>query len=289
MYPKGSDLLKKFISYISVIIAVLLTLSSCGAPKTVMTVGGYELTEDVDALFNGDEALRNSFLAPYALAQEVGIDIESDDFRDAVSASLQRVFTADYGANEEALDDELEQMGISREVYEKIVEQDTLKELLYDELTKNGTIETDESVLLEKFLSGEAVRVKRILVLYSNHEKAEADERINEAAERVALGTPFETVMKDYAEYDLAKGDIGNLGDSFVLLRGNTEESYEEVCFSLAVGEVSDVFETSVGLCIVKRYPMTAEDIAPILSDLASSYSEGRFASILDEAAGKIG
>ena len=280
--------MKKIIAYICLIIAALLVLSSCGGPKTVMSVGGYELTEDVDALFGGDEHLRAMFLAPYALAEEEGIDVNSTEFRDAVSTALERVFAADYKADEEALDDELELMGITREVYEKIVEQDTLKELLYKKLTESGKIETDRDALREKFLSGEAVRVKRILVLLANHDGTEASERIAEAEQKLSVGTPFETVMKDYAEYDIAHGDLGNLGDSYVIVRGNTDAAYEEVCFSLAEGETSAVFDTAAGPCIVKRYPLTADDLDALLDDLVTSYCEGQYNMILEDAAKKM-
>ena len=287
MRAKGSDDLKKILTYICILFALVLPLTSCGGPKTVMTVGGYDLTEDVDALLGGSD-MRALFLAPYALAEENGIDVKSDEFRDAVSAELERVFSADYGANEEALDAELEAEGISREVYEKIVEQSVLSDMLYLKLTESGKIETDPEILREKFLSGEAVRVKRILVLYSNHDAAEADERINEAAGKLSLGTPFETVMKDYAEYDLANGDLGNLGDSYVVLRGSADADYEKVCFSLSEGETSEPFDTSVGPCIVKRYELTAEDLNTILDDLVSDYAVGQYNLILEEAAEKI-
>ncbi len=275
--------MKKILSYISILSVLMLILSSCGGGRVVKTLGEYEVSAEMDEFFDGDTEKEAMFFAPYVLAKEISFNTESKAFTDAVDAEIERILAEDYKGLEDDLEEELEKNGISRTFYEKLVEQDVLKRELYFKLISNGTIVKDAKELRELFLDGAAVRVKRILIMSDG-----AEQTIKEASEKISRGTPFEDVMKEYAEYDLAKGDLGNYGDSYVLVKGNSELGYEEVCFSLEEGEVSEPFETSAGWCIVKRYELTEDVIDDLGEDLITSYCEGRFNMILEKQAEKL-
>lgn|GEM_PF-2362729 len=273
--------MKKALTYILILCMAAGLLASCGAPKIVKSIGGFDVDEDLYSLFGEDDEKLASFFAPYALADEAGYDYKSDDFASLCETARERFLAEMYGGDRDALEREMEEAGMTESSYEKITEQDTLKSELYELLVENGKIETDETAVREKLIDGGAVRVKRIIMKGGEG----IEDLMKDTSEKIKSGTvTFEEVVRDLEKYAIS-GDIGNYGDSFIVVRGNSDKVYEDTCFSLGVGEVSEPIETSAGLCLVKRCELTPDMIDEILSDLVTSYDEGQFNIMLEQKA----
>lgn len=272
--------MKKTVLIITCIILAVI-MASCGEAKIVKNIGGYDVDEDLDALYDGDDGAISLFLSPYAVADKIGYDYRSEEFLAKCEAERARMLSEAYGGDEDALEDELKAASITEALYEKLIERDVLTDALYFKLISDGEISQDAASLKAEFLSGGAVRVKRIVTTGEG-----AKDAIEGAAE-MAKTSSFEDTMKKYAFMSPA-GEIGNYEDSFVFARGNYDEKYESVCFSLEVGEISEPFETDAGWCIVKRYELTEEIVDKMQNDLVVSYGEGSFSKILADAASEL-
>ena len=255
-----------------------VSLASCGDAKIVKTIGGYDVDSELNDFYDGDDSALSVFLAPYALADKYGYDTSSGDFSALCEAELARMLHEDYLGDEDALEEDIKANGLSTALYEKFVERDVLTSELYSFLKENGTIESDEAKIRESLLAGGAVYVKRIVIVSDDGE-----ELIAEASEK-AKTAPFESVRDSFAEYAPA-GEIGNYGDGYIVVRGSYDEKYEDACFSLGVGEISEPFNTDAGWCIVKRYELTEDMVDGILPDLAAAYTDGIYTGMLSEAA----
>lgn len=272
--------MKKLICLI-LIFVIALSFASCGQPKIVKNIGGFEADSELDGFFGGDDNALSLFFAPYSLADSTGYDRTSEQFAALCEAQRARILSEDYRGDEDALKEDVEKNGLTMNLYNKFTERDVLTDELFAYLISNGTIASDEADVREKLISGGAVRVKRIIVSTDG-----AEGLIKEAAKK-AGNTSFESVRQSYAVYAPA-GEIGNYEDSFIVVEGNFDDKYENACFSLGVGEISEPFETDAGWCIVKRYELTPEMIDEVLSDLVSEYTEGQFNKMLTEAAKKL-
>ncbi len=281
--------MKKLSLVLSVLLALVL-LASCKESAPDKTVGGYEVDGDLYEFLGGTDEKVAEFLAVFSLADEYGVDHSSDEYEDKVSSEVERILAEDYDGDEDALDEDLDSFGIDDDIYRKLVAQDLLKTEIYLKLTENGTIETDPAKIKIELTNGGAVRIKRILIPYgvSEETKSEAEKEIKDASDRINAGADFDDVMKDMSKYTYTTVG-GSLDDgSFIVVKGKTEKVYEDVCFNLSVGEVSDAFETSTGYCIVKRYELEPQMIDAYIDDLVTSYGEGKFNLMLDEAAEKL-
>jgi len=274
--------MKKLIFAVIFLLAAVLFIS-CGSPGVVKQIGGFDVDEDLYSFLSEDDGAVASFFAPYALAEDLGYDLTSDEFKSMCDAAREQMLYADYGGDEDKLKADIEEAGMTEEVYGKVIEQDTLKNILYLMLIDDGTIESDSASLREEFASGDAVCVKRILL---KADTPDAEEILSDAYEKAVSGKrTFDELKGDLVAYFASGEGIGNYGDYYIVLRGNTDNAYEDACFSLAENEISQPFETEAGHCMVKRYPLTDEILDATLDDLVKSYGEGQFNIMLEEKA----
>ena len=129
--------------------------------------------------------------------------------------------------------------------------------------------------------------MKRILVKYgeSEDEKNDSYYSIIKAEKLLDEGKSFEEVKSLLYESGEAEGDPASCGGGYIIVRGVYDFDYEDECFTLDVGETSAAFETTFGYCIVKRYELTPELLDEFLDETVTSYTEGQFGMLLDEAA----
>ena len=279
---------KLLIFTFAAVLALALLLSSCGAPKIVKTIGSYEVDEDVYELFdNSDEDVAH-FFAPYALADKYGVDRESENFAAKCDAEMARVISEDYHGDEDAMRDAVKESGLTDELWDKIIEQSVLYTDVYEALVEKGTIVSDSGKLKEEFLSGGAVYVKRIILGESAAGPYDAEPgagQLQAAYDKIVSGArSFDEAKRDFIGYT-STDDVGNYENGYIVVRGATEKAYEDVCFSLAVNEVSKPFETSKGYCIVMRFALTEDMVDEALDYLVSSSMEGQYNVMLDDAA----
>ena len=116
------------------------------------------------------------------------------------------------------------------------------------------------------------VRVKHILVKCNRSDptdRARALERINELRARIEKGESFEKLAREYSndEFSSARG-----GDMGYYPKGKFEADFEAVAWSLPVGKLSDVVQTSNGfhlMIVVDRQLSQADQHEQELDDKA--------------------
>lgn len=99
---------------------------------------------------------------------------------------------------------------------------------------------------------GEVLTAHVMVMLPTSLTPAEAEEKkqkIDEAYQKIQSGVPFEEVVKNYSE---DPGTRDNEGKMRWLSVGRVVKEYEDVAYSMSVGEISEPFKTSFGWHIVK-------------------------------------
>lgn len=98
---------------------------------------------------------------------------------------------------------------------------------------------------------GESVRASHILIkadMKDETSKAEATKKIEDLLKRARGGEDFAVLAKQYTDDKGSK----NTGGEYVFGRGRMMPSFEQAAFSLEVGQISDVVETTYGYHIIK-------------------------------------
>ncbi len=110
-----------------------------------------------------------------------------------------------------------------------------------------------------KFQAPEAVHAGHIV---KNVDEQNSEDSARTAIEQVRLalqdGAHFEKLADEFSDCPGRGGDLG------YFTRGQMVAEFEAVAFSLAVGEISDVFRTPFGFHIVRVYDRRAEGILPL-------------------------
>ncbi len=98
---------------------------------------------------------------------------------------------------------------------------------------------------------GESVRASHILIkadMKDEAAKAEAMKKIEDLLKRARAGEDFAELAKQYSEDPGSKAK----GGEYVFGRGKMTPPFEQAAFSLEVGQISDVVETTYGYHIIK-------------------------------------
>ena len=105
--------------------------------------------------------------------------------------------------------------------------------------------------LIERHLAHVVVQWAGVPGATTTRSKEEARARIDEAKARLAAGEAFADVARTYSDGPNAirGGDLG------VLQKGQMTPQFDDVGFSLQVGQVSDVVESPFGFHILTRMP----------------------------------
>lgn len=152
-----------------------------------------------------------------------------------------------YHGGAEALDNYLKEQGISRDAFEKIVEEQLIINLLRNKITKDISVQEaeakkyyDENKEMFKLQSPQ-VRAQHILV--------KTEEEAKEIKKKLEEGTDFGELAKKYSQDPGSKDKGGDLG---YFAKGFMVQEFEEAAFSLKPGEISDLVKTQFGYHIIK-------------------------------------
>lgn len=159
-------------------------------------------------------------------------------------------------ASDDEFVDYLEAAGLSPERLRGDVARRLLLKTYTDTVTADLDLDDAEARRLydeqkDRFMGEEQVRAAQILIRLRPQDpparRAEARARIEEARRRALAGEDFGRLAREYSESPSASrgGDLG------FFPRGRMLPEFEEVVFSLPVGEISPVFETPHGLNLV--------------------------------------
>jgi parvulin-like peptidyl-prolyl isomerase len=132
-----------------------------------------------------------------------------------------------------------ENVGITEAEYRQIVRtlvlRDKLRQVLAEEVPERA----------------EQVRARHILV--------ETEEEANEVTERLAAGEEFADLA---AELSLDSGSAVDGGDLGFVPRGRFVDAFDEVVFTLSVGEISEPVQTQFGWHIIEVLEREERDLS---------------------------
>jgi foldase protein PrsA len=293
---------KGFLIFIITIIAILtLTLTAC--TTSLATINGYKINqEEIDKYLSSakiqnpdmfkaenkkdllaaeaqiiDYIIANKLIEKYA--GENKITYTEKEFTDAynklqtTSFATKEEFTkylADNSISEDLLKTQLRNQLLAGKVYDKITTGITVSDA---EISKY--YEDNKSTL---FVNQEQIKVSHILVKYGDQDTAKktkeaALEKINMVKQKIADGETFENMANKYSE-DENSNTVG--GDIGYFAKGQLVSEFETVAFSLEVGQISDVVETTYGFHLIKVTDKKASSIKPFdeVKDSIKQYFE---------------
>lgn len=142
----------------------------------------------------------------------------------------------------------------------------------YLEVVVNTEIEIPEEEIQKAYQEDKTASVRHILLLTQGKnetEKVEIRKRMETILTRAKSGEDFSMLAKEYSE-DPGSKENGGLYEDFG--RGRMVKPFEEAAFSVPIGEISDIVETTYGYHILKivdrkKDTRPLDEIRPELED----------------------
>lgn len=110
--------------------------------------------------------------------------------------------------------------------------------------------------------------------------KLSQQEKAQDVLNKAKSGSNFETLVRAHGE-DPGMADAPN---GYTFTKGAMVPEFEEASFKLAVGEISDLVESSYGWHIIKKYPLptSGEDYDKAMEGVNGSLMEKKYNELLD-------
>ena len=295
--------------FIALLLAVLLfgisALTSCAeGNQMIMTVGGKKITRDEYMYFYNnyrtqlmnntgsadfdsieaeiEEALRQKY-AKLILAEEHNISLTEDEKKildDAVSYYIES-----YGGKEAfqaalAENHLTEQLFRDSLAFESI--ETNLRAYLCDEYT--GNIVSDDATVLADIRKN-FIHATQILILNEAGDNiADNYALAQEIRARAAAGEDFDALIREYNEDPhITSGSRG-----YYFTDGQMIAAFEDAAKALAIGEISDVVLSENGYHIIKRLPLSDDDINQDFEELRNAYKAREYNTQIEEKAAAL-
>ncbi|MGM0651477.1 MAG: foldase protein PrsA [Bacillota bacterium] len=267
-----------------IILVVVLVQQPSEAPagdqsEIVAKVNGEEITRDelFEAMYaqGGREVLDQVITRKLIiqLAEEKGITVSEEELEEEIKDIIDESF---QGA-EEQLEMILEQYGISLDAFREdarlnlLVRKLAMEEIDISEEEAKEYFEENRQL----FDTEEEVEARHILV--------ESREEANEVMALLEEGENFTDLAAEYSTDTSNKDDGGDLG---FFGRGMMTEEFEEVVFSLEVGETGGPVETSFGYHIVEvtdRREAEEVDFEDVREEVEEAMIEQQVPAVINE------
>lgn len=230
-----------------------------------------ELTADDEHALDSAEAqaelrefvLENLLTATQALISlgyDYDLRVDEGEIAESVQADMETILSVTFEDDRDAYIESLNAEYLTdRYIRTYIGVEDYLPAALIEEMLVQGDID-DSDEAAETLINGEDfVRTVHVFISKSNGKSDEVNR-----ANAIALQAKIAAEDTDAARYDVMRDAIGGKynndygdtqGNGYYFARGETEDAYEEVAFSLAEYAVSEVLETSDGYYIIMRMP----------------------------------
>lgn len=200
------------------------------------------------------------------LAQEHGITLTEEDL--ATVATYMDEQVAQF-ASEEEFEKALVESGMTKDLLRRLLEQEIMCNRVYEELyTKEGAPLAPSDDDIRKALLNDYVRAQHLLISFDHYADLEGyeeytEEELKAAALELATNT-LELINSGEGNiYDLAQelgDDPGMLKneEGYFFTYGEMVKEFEDSAFSLEVGEISGLVETTHGYHIIQRLEQDA-------------------------------
>ncbi len=171
----------------------------------------------------------------------------------AAPGELEKALKAEQerAGGEKAFLDALKASEIDAEHVKKSIEEQLLiNAFLESTLSKEAAVAPED--IAKAYAEDKTASVRHILLLTqgkTDAEKAEARKKIEEILSRAKAGEDFAALAKQYSE-DPGSKDNGGLYKDFG--RGAMVKPFEDAAFSVPVGEISGIVETTYGFHILQ-------------------------------------
>ena len=207
------------------------------------------------------------------LCDEVGIGLGEKAIIDSVDKTLSDLVKNDLGSfskykkylKQNHLTDRL--LRFSTEI--SLLENE-LKYVYVDDLL---LIENDDEKIYD-IIKNDFIIVRHVFVPHSTEG---ANEKILSALDEYQSGASMDTLISKYNE------DPSMTSDGIFILDGYMSEEYQDVAFSLSVGDVSQVVTDYNGYYIIERVAMSPSRIMLDFDNLKQTYQTYTFFAMIDQ------
>jgi len=196
-----------------------------------------------------------------------GVQVDQNELTDMLDRRYRR-----YGG-EERYKQMLESSGISAAIMEQELREGLMIKHYLEDIVAGDSLITDEELAsqYEKDYGDERLASVRHILLRtqgkSEEEQKEILKKMEGILDRARQGEDFGKLAKEYSEDPGSKMN-GGLYENFE--KGTMVKPFEDAAFSVPVGEISDIVETSYGYHILqivdrKKDERTIEELRPAL------------------------
>ena len=223
-------------------------------------------------------------------AEENGVEV-SEEMRGMIEAQKQQDITSALGeeGTEEAFYEYLEQIHLSRDMYDRIVTQNYLYQESFNRLYGENAVNLPDEAALKFLEDNGYVTVAHILLLNTDEESGE---KLDEAAlaekkaELEALVSELRAIEDDTERKEAFLQKVTELSEDpgsarypegYTYTAGTMVPEFEAAAEALEDYAVSDVVETSYGYHILMRLPLSPDAIV----EFSSTTGEARTARML--------
>lgn len=169
--------------------------------------------------------------------------------------TIQAIFDG-YGLTEESVKDNIRMYQLTKAVVAKSIEL------------------TDEEI--EQYFEDNKDSYGQAEQVVASHILLEDEATAKEVLEKIQAGEDFEELAKSYSKDTETSANGGDLG---YISRGQMDESFEEVAFSLEKGAVSEVVQTPEGYHIIKvtnKVPAEEAELEDVKDEVYAALLEER-------------
>ncbi len=228
-----------------VVMGVLMPQQTSGDDRIAATVNGDPIMKDelFDMMYaQGGKEILDQLITRQLIIQEaarLGVEVSEEDLDEEINKIIDESF---MGSEEEFLMI-LDQYGVAIEVFR----EDARLNMLAREIAMAQTDFTDEDG--REFFEEHRHLYEQQEEVEARHILVETEDEAEEVALLLDEGEDFVELAAEYSTDSSNKDDGGYLG---FFARGRMVEPFDEVAFSLEVGELSEPVETQFGYHIIE-------------------------------------